>query len=120
MKTIKVGEFFNSFEEFQPTLEIYNKETFQNFVKRSSHPLDPDAILALKSLPIDRISELINNFKFKDLILDCKHAGSVKKNELKKGEKTNTFTTKIGCCAHIRVNFDVHTKTKNYTNGYQP
>ena len=38
-KTIKIGEYFDSYEEFEQTLECFNKETFKNFVTRTSNQM---------------------------------------------------------------------------------
>jgi hypothetical protein len=76
-KTIKLHEAFDSFEEFQQTLNSYCEETFQVVTVIDSH-----------KLKVARVEDvhLIHRFKYHDIQYACIHHGSPKKTQTRKAQ----------------------------------
>ena len=105
-KSIKLGEKFDSFDEFDRLFKTYCNQTHQNFLKRSSRFLKIEDIRTIEERELKK-SMII----FKDIMFDCVHKGESRKNPEKKGEKENVSSKKIDCSAHLRVNFDLKSQT---------
>ena len=107
-KSIKLGEKFDSFDEFERLFKTYCNQTHQNFLKRSSR------FLKIEDIRIGTIEERElkkSMIIFKDIMYDCVHKGESRKNPEKKGERENVSSKKIDCSAHLRVNFDLKSQT---------
>ena len=83
-KSIKLGEKFDSFDEFDRLFKTYCNQTHQNFLKRSSR------FLKIEDIRIGTIEERElkkSMIIFKDIMYDCVHKGESRKNLEKKGER---------------------------------
>ena len=102
--SIKKGQKFDSFDEFERLFKTYCNQTHQNFLKRSSRFLKFEEV----RIGTDEERELKKNkIIFKDIIYDCVHKGQCRKNPQKQGTRENILSKKIDCSATIRINFDL-------------
>ena len=102
--SIKKGQKFDSFDEFERLFKTYCNQTHQNFLKRSSRFLKVEEV----RIGTDEERELKKNkIIFKDIIYDCVHKGQCRKNPQKQGTRENILSKKIDCSATIRINFDL-------------
>ena len=106
--SIKKGQKFDSFDEFERLFKTYCDQTHQNYLKRSSRFLKIEDVRN----GTDEERELKKNkIIFKDIIYDCVHKGQCRKNPEKKGIRENVLSKKIDCSATIRVNFDLKSQS---------